>query len=262
MATYPPDAYIDETLWWRLSKWPKSKRTFGDEPRIAAWLAFNKVVGDTFTTTELRDALGDRLSPTSRNNNEHFQRRIRELRRPSDGWIFPSIKHDRTLQVGEYRLDKIGWHPALGPRPKPPNIVSAKTKRLVLARDGSRCILCGVGTGEPYPGRLDSAAVMTVGHVHAGIFGGSSDISNLRTECSECNEGSRSDTGTPETSDSVLATIQNFKTEELKRLHGWATAGQRSRDRVDQAFDRIRALSPGDRDKVLSQLHQMLGRTV
>lgn len=257
---YPNDAFVGETLWWRLATWPGTSQEMGDEARIASWLAYNKAIGDTFTTAELRTALGSRLSPSGRNDNEHFQRRIRELRRPSDGWVIPSRKHIRTLGPSEYRLDKVGWHPSLGPRPTSKSAASAKTKRAVLRRDGSRCALCGIGTNEPYPGRPDSHAIMTVGHVRPGILDGAGEIENLRAECSECNEGSRSDTGTPESLEALLTTIANFKTSEVQRIHSWMDLGHRSRDRVDTAFDAFRALSPSQQLVARSEISRMLGR--
>lgn len=258
---FPAEAYVDsKTLWWHLSTWPGGNQKFGDEPRIAAWLAFNKKVGQTFTTEELRKALGNQLSPTSRNNAEHFQRRIRQLRSDRDGWVFPSIKHDRTLDMGSYRLERIGWHPALGERPKKLDVVSAKTRRKVYTRDGYRCLICGVGANEPYPRRSDSHAVLTIGHVIPEALGGSGHISNLRTECAECNEPARSDTGVPPSHSEVMVLLHNFKMTELTKLHSWILAGRRYRDRVDEAYDQIRMLRPEDRDAVILSLSRMIGR--
>ena len=257
---YPPEAYGDgQTLWWHLPTWPGTNKKLGDEPKIAAWLAFNKSIGETFTTAELRKALGDQLSETSRNDKEHFQRRIRQLRSSRDGWAFPSIKHDRTLDMGAYRLERIGWHPALGDRPKNPNAVSAKTRRLVLMRDKNRCQVCGIGFKEPYPEDTDSLAVLTVGHVIPEAHGGSGQMSNLRAECALCNEPARSDTGRPASPDEIITRLQNFKREELVKLHSWTRAGHRIRDRVDETYDQIRMMAPGDREAVVGQLGKMLG---
>jgi hypothetical protein len=258
-SDYPPEAYApDGTPWWQLKTWPGSTAKFGDEPRIAAWLAFNKEIGELFTTAEIRDALGDALELDHRNEKEHLQRRLRQLR-DHDGWLIPSKKYDRTLPVGHYRLDKVGWHPALGDRPRRPSAVSAKTRRLVLIRDGSRCVICGVGAGEPNPGRPDTVAAMTVGHVSPGSYGGSGDLSNFRTECAECNEAIRSGTGLPESFDVALESVQSLKMAELTRLYDWLVAGHRTRDRLDQIYDRIRMMSPGNKDRIVRTLGSMLG---
>src|SRR4051812_23288321 len=65
-----------------------------------------------------------------------------------DGGI-PSNADDRTLPVGTYRLEKKGWHPGLGEREKEDGISNGKRRR-VIERDGRRCVVCGVGSGEPY----------------------------------------------------------------------------------------------------------------
>lgn len=253
--SYPDIAYADEgVLWWELDTWPGKKSPLGDEPRIAAWLAYNKAVGDTFTTDELREALGHRLSKTSRNDREHFQRRIRQLRSVRDGWIYPSVKHDRTIESGNYRLERVGWNPALGKRPKDPTKVSAKNRLLVLERDHYRCFHCGVISGEPYPEQPEDDARMTVGHVLPAEFGGSGEPSNLRAECALCNEASRSDTRTPETYESVNVTVNNLNTRDRQRLAEWIEAGRRGRDRVDEAYDKARLLSPGDRMRLAKML--------
>ena len=83
---YPPEAFApDGNLWWNLATWPNRKQAFGDERKIAAWLAFNKKLGDRFTLPELREALVDGLK---NNDAEHLNRRLRALRK--DGWSVPS----------------------------------------------------------------------------------------------------------------------------------------------------------------------------
>lgn len=245
---YPPEAYGSGLqLWWELAVWPGGQAHFGDEPRIAAWLAFNKAPGDIFTTEELRRALGDRLSRSSRNDREHFQRRIRELRSIRDGWIFPSTKHDRGLDVGDYKLEKIGWHPALGPRPKDNTKISTRTRRIVLERDHYRCFHCGVVAGEPYADLQNRRAVLTVGHIVPRDRGGSGDASNLRAECAACNESARSDTSPPESREALIASINNLKSADRSKLLLWVNAGRRVRDGVDEAYDRYRRLNHDDK---------------
>lgn len=257
MRSYPQDAYAEDSLWWDLEAWPGTRRSLGDEPRIAAWLAFNKEVGDTFTTEELREALGHRLSKTSRNDREHFQRRIRELRSTRDGWVFPSTKHDVHVDSGHYRLDVIGWHPALGPRPTNRTKVSKKVRLEVLERDHYRCFHCGAIAGEPYPDFPERSATMTVGHVIPADAGGLAVASNLRAECALCNETMRSATATPESRSGVEAAVNNLGKADRTQLLEWLQAGHRVRSRVDAAYDRFRLLSPGDQ----ASLYEWLART-
>lgn len=254
-GNYPPEAYApDGRPWWRVTVWPGLRRPFGAERRIEAWLAFNRSPGEMFTTSELRSVLGEDDVP---NNQEHFQRRLRELRK--DGWEIPSVKYDRNLEVGYYRLDAIGWHPGLGTeRPKKASAVDAVTARRVLDRDGHRCVLCGIGSGEPHPRNSDRPAVITVGHVKPGFHAGKGDISNLRAECAICNEPLRADAAQPPTYEELLSAMRNLRTAELREIARWINAGHRIRTRADQFFDQLRMTSPGDRDRLVADLRRMV----
>src|SRR5690606_1956272 len=203
---YPPEAYSpDGVLWWELRYWPGTRRRFGDEQKTAAWLAFNVTEGETFTMRTLRQALGE--DPDTPNSAEHLNRRLRNLR--PDGWVVPSNKDDRTLPVGTYRLERKGWHPGLGPRPKREGISDSKRRR-VFDRDSSRCVICGVGRGEPYPDKPETKAVLTVGHRVPRELGGSTDLDNLQTECKRCNEPVRQEMGVPETLSALLPEVRRL----------------------------------------------------
>jgi 5-methylcytosine-specific restriction endonuclease McrA len=250
-ATQPLDPSSDEAIspsgqhWWEPGATGfTGKRKLGVEPRTAAWLRFHVAVGETFTVSDIREGVGGNDGFLT---DEHAQRRLRRLR--EYGWQFPSKKHARELGVEGYRLDKYGWWPGEGPKPRK-NSVSAAVRRRVLERDGNRCQICGVGAGEPYPGEPETKAAMTVGHVRPNAFGGSSDESNLRAECSRCNEPARTATEPPQSLETVVALYQNLKTSEQSRISQWVAQGHRGRDRVDELYDRIRMLSPGDRDQV------------
>ena len=260
--SFAAQAHTNEgVLWWESSTWPGTKRPLGDEPRIAAWLAYNKSPGETFTTEELRVALGERLSQASRNNNEHFQRRIRTLRGRRDGWLIPSSKHSGEISVGSYRLERVGWHPALGQRPKAIGVPSGRVRRLVFERDGSRCWHCGISAGQPRLDRPELNAVLTVGHVHPVALGGTNDIGNLRAECSECNETARDATATPEDLAPVRAAVLSLARDKKLRLLGWLVAGHRVSDEIDLVFDRARRLTPADMDSLRNDLSGIIGAT-
>ena len=251
---YPSSAYTQSgELWWKLKKWPNRNQRFGDERKIAAWLAFNKKLGEHFTLPELRAALGDGLS---KNDAEHLNRRLRALRK--GGWEVPSGKHDPRVGASGYRLDKIGWHPALGPRPKDPSKVSNSDRVKVLKRDGSRCVICGVGDGEPYPSQPSRKATMTVGHRIAGHFKGTGSLDNLQTECALCNESIRAGAGIPETIEEVRYALQGLKKSEKSMLLEWLMSGRRSRSKLDEVYDRARKLSHNDRAALVKELKKSL----
>lgn len=255
---FPLEAYAPNgILWWELTTWPGTRKPYGDERKAAAWLAFNKNVGDTFTTKELRLALGEDGNP---NSKEHMQRRLRQLRK--DGWDIPSPKYARDLGAENYRIDAVGWHPGLGSdRPRNLSAVSAKTRFVVLKRDGSRCQICGVGDGEPYPGEPDSHAVMTVGHLVSDDFGGKGDLGNLRAECARCNEPIRSEGGIPESPEVVVYAARSLRRDQIGRLASWVRMGARSRDILDETFDRYRKLAPGDKERARTEILKLAGGT-
>ncbi|WP_396712057.1 HNH endonuclease [Microbispora sp. H11081] len=201
--------------------------------------------------TDLRRALGD----NNPNNAEHLNRRLRRLRR--DGWRVPSNVDDRTLPVGTYRLEAKGWHPGLGTRPRSEE-VSAADRRRVFDRDNWRCVVCGVGSGEPYPEDPASRAVLTVGHRIPRDLGGSVEIDNLQTECKRCNEPLRQELGLPETLAELLPQVRRFTTADLKTLLSWLQAKQRIRTRVDTAYDRARRLSEGEQELLKQTLLKMI----
>lgn len=240
-----PDAYGPDgiTLWWDLDIAPgKLKQKFGAEQKLAAWLACEVEVGETFTMPALREALGDGIVPE---DAEHLNRRLRKLR--EDGWDLPTTKDDASLPQGFYRLRAKGWHPALGQRPKKSSI-SLTTRRRVLERDNRRCVICGVASREAYPGEPESAAVLTMGHREPNKRGGSNrDPNNLQVECKRCNEPIREALRSPETLDEIQADVLSLKLQEARKLEGWVLAGHRQRDRVDEIFDRARLLSADDK---------------
>ncbi len=252
---YPREAYAEDgVLWWGRDTWPGKKTPFGAERKIAAWLAFNRERGETFTMRDLREALGTDAVP---NAQEHLNRRMRRLR--EDGWDITSNASDKSLPVDAYRIDATGWHPGQGPRPKS-DAISKRLEREVFERDGYRCVICGIGRGEPYPGQPDSHAVITVGHRKARKHRGSSkDPDNLETQCKPHNEPVREDI-LPEDVDDVLHDLRRLSRSELEKLETWLGQGYRSRDRLDTLHDRARSLSPNEQESVVDEVRKRLGR--
>ncbi|SNS47911.1 hypothetical protein SAMN05216276_101058 [Streptosporangium subroseum] len=249
---YPPQAYAPSgELWWRLKFAPGTRRTFGDEQKLAAWLTFNVEEWGTFTMGDLRRALGEDVP----NNAEHLNRRLRNLR--PDGWRIPSNADDRTLPVGTYRLEVKGWHPGLGPRPKS-DAVSDGDRRRVFDRDDRRCVVCGVASQEPYPDESNAKAVLTIGHRIARNLGGSVELDNLQTECKRCNEPVRNELGIPETLAALLPEVRRFRKQDLETLLSWLQAKQRIRNRVDTAYDRTRRLSATEREELVQTLRDIV----
>jgi hypothetical protein len=261
--TYPPEAYSpDGSLWWELTLAPGRKITpgrkpqlFGVEQKLSAWLRFNKAIGDTFTTREARSALGE---PDVPNADEHFQRRLRELR-GRDKWVIPSRKYDPSLQPEQYRVDKIGWHPGCGEKRPKKNTISKAKKRAAFDRDGWMCVVCGARSGEPQVDDPDKTVVLTAGHVLSADYGGSADIRNIRTECSSCNETVRSERPMPESPDEVATAIRALRTADRVRLAQWIESGRYLRSAAEEVYDRYRQLAPGDQDTIKASIRGLAG---
>lgn len=256
-TTYPAEAYTpDGQLWWEARVWPGTKRVLGDEARTATWLAYNKVLGDLFTTAEVRAHVTDDEGP---NSKEHVQRRLRELR-DRDGWDIPSRKYDRSVPQGYYRLDVVGWHLGLGTKRPPAKQITDSIRRKVFGRDGNRCVLCGIGSNEPYPDNPRRKAVLTVGHVVPRSHGGLSGVGNLRTECSICNETARANTARPISLEEFREKVRSLASADKSRLDEWVTQGYRSRSEVDVVFDDFRQLSPKQQEAARTIVARAAGR--
>lgn len=249
MDEYPDSAYnSDGILWWEADFYPGTRRPFGGEQKIASWLQFNVEPGGTFSMPSLRAAIGS--------DAEHLNRRLRKLR--EYWWVVPSYQDDRTLGIGEYRLDQKGWWVGQGPRPKKSGVVSLRVRRIVFDRDGSRCAVCGVGSREPYPGEPMSSAVMTVGHRVAQALGGSDALENLRTECSRCNEPRREEGDRPRQLDEIFGEVRRLSTNDLRILHQWLVDGQRGRSKLDDLYDRARFLGHEEQLELRESVHTIL----
>jgi 5-methylcytosine-specific restriction endonuclease McrA len=254
-ADYPAEAYAPNgELWWRLKIAPgKTKLRFGGEQKIAAWLAFNRAVGQTFTMRDLRLALGEVDVP---DDAEHLNRRLRTLRL-RDGWKLPSQKDDGSLAHNEYRVKRVGWHPGTGkPRPKP-DLPSDSIRRKVLERDKRTCVVCGIGSRDPYVDMPDKHARMTIGHrIPGNRMTSAATVDELQTECARCNETVRDELPDPVTLEELLPVVRNLKRADKEELLRWLEHGRRP-SRVDEAYSSGRLLSDVERGLLVATLREM-----
>ncbi|MBJ7287995.1 HNH endonuclease signature motif containing protein [Williamsia sp.] len=247
------EAFYEGVPWWELKKWPGKNVKFGGRPKLAAYLYFNYEVGNTFRMKELRRALGDDAPA----DDEHLNRRLRQLR--DQDWRFDSYKDLAGQDVDAYVLKAKGKRIWLGERnrlDKP----SQAVRREVIERDLNRCVVCGVGAGEPYDREPDSKARMTVGHRVAGARLASASPDNLQTECSRCNEPAGDTPPNPERLDEVMSVVSRLGVKDKTALLDWLTAGRRIRNKVDVAYDRIRRLSTTEREAVVQRLREATRR--
>jgi hypothetical protein len=238
----------DGVPWWKLKVTPGGKGRFGGEKRLAAYLWFNVPVGGTFTMRQLREELGDDGVPEKA---EHLNRRLRNLK--PQGWKFRSYKDQYGQPMDEYVLEEKGNQLWVGERTKRPTI-SVALKRQVYERDHNRCVICGVGAGEPFPGEPGTAARLTAGHRTADARQGKASLDNLQTECSRCNEPARDTPPHPEVLGEVMAAVKQLGAAEKAVLLMWLESGYRHRSKVDFAFDRTRKLAASEKEQIMEFL--------
>lgn len=217
--------------------------------RVALFLANEVGEGNTFMKNQLREAIP---------GVEQIDRRMRELR--ECGWIVHTYRDDVTLAPQELRLVTVGepiWDPAVR-RAVARKGVSSADRRVVFERDRHRCVLCGVGAGEPFPDDSTVKARLTIGHVIPKDRGGSDDVTNLRTECSRCNETARHLTGAGTDPDFLKAKIKEMKRSERDVLARWMLADQRSYTAAEEAWSDYRRLPAAERDGVKEFLASLL----
>lgn len=228
---------------WRLPTWPGTTRKMGDLAKVAAYLYFNVEVGGTFSMREIRSGL--------RSDAEHLNRRLRDLKKQD--WDFASYKDQAGQEMSEYVLRKKGKRLWLGEKNEHQSI-SAAVRREVLERDLNRCVVCGIGAGEPYDGEPDTRARLTIGHRTAGARLGGVSMDNLQAECSRCNEPVNDTPPNPETFGEVMSVVSKLKNTERESLLQWLDSGYRHRNRVDVAYDRVRRLSPSEKTEIAEYL--------
>ena len=240
--------YYGDIAWWKLQVAPGTKRAFGGERRIAAYLYFNVDIGGTFTMRQLREELGEKDTPDSA---EHLNRRLRNLR--AQGWRFSSYKDQYGQAMDSYVLQEKGNKLWLGEETKR-STISAAIRRQVFDRDQNRCVVCGIGAGEPYPGEAGTAARLTAGHRTADARSGSASPDNLQTECARCNEPVGDTPPNPENLAEVMAAVKQLGAADKAALLGWLESGYRHRSKVDFAFDRARKLAETEKEHVIALL--------
>jgi hypothetical protein len=159
-----------------------------DPCRVIIGRFLRQVVGEggTFKIQDLIRAV------TAATGEEYVEidRRLRELRQVD--WQILSYKSDARLSRNQLKLVKIG-QPVDEPGWKWPreHRCTARVRRAVFERDGSKCTICGIADGQPYPDKPTRLARMTVGRVRPGSHGGAYTVTNCKVECANCNEGTQ-----------------------------------------------------------------------
>jgi hypothetical protein len=111
-----------------------------------------------------------------------WARRVRELRN-EDGYQILSHKDRANLKPNQYLMETIERVPAFA------RGISKETRARVLERNGYTCQMCGVAAGDPDPLGGNRTVRLTMGHIIDKSKGGDDTPQNLRTVCTNCNEG-------------------------------------------------------------------------
>lgn len=138
-------------------------------------------------------------------------RRVRELRDKEGMQVRTHVdRHD--LKPGEYILESLDSNlPAKG--------ISPKRRIEVLERDGYTCQACGATTGDPSTYNPNRKIRLHVDHIKPDSQEGEATLENLRTLCSDCNQGRQNIQAPSETARNVLARIRRLPRAEQREVY-------------------------------------------
>ncbi len=157
--------------------------------RIRDYFEIN--VGKTVTTQDIQRVAGI----------SEYARRIRELR-DEEGMQIRSHVDRHDLRPGEYILVSLERIPAIG------RGISPQRRNEILERNGFTCQLCGAGPSDPDPFNPGRKVRLHVDHLIPISQGGTDDPDNLRTLCSNCNQGKSNIRLASEDAKNILARIR------------------------------------------------------
>lgn len=143
-----------------------------------------------------------------------WARRVRELR-TEEGYQILTHNDRASLKPGQYLL--------LDPKPIPAFArgISKETRAFVLDRNGFTCQMCGAVAGEPHPYDPSRRTRLQIGHVVDKSMGGTDDYSNLRAQCSVCNEGARNLTPDRPSLQKLLIQVRRATGADQLEILGW-----------------------------------------
>ncbi|HDO52850.1 MAG TPA: HNH endonuclease [Rhizobiales bacterium] len=156
-------------------------------------------------SAELREVSGD---------ISEWARRVRELR-SEEGYQILTHNDRSELKPGQYLL--------LDPTPQPAfeRTISKEIRAYVLDRNGYTCQMCGAVAGEKHPYSPGRKTRLHIGHIIDKSQGGTDDASNLRAQCSICNEGAANLTLDRPSVEKLLIQIRRAKNDDQIEVMKW-----------------------------------------
>ena len=164
-------------------------------------------VGEVVTATQLSEVVGSGVT--------EWARRVRELR-SEEGWKISSHNDRDDLKPGEYILEEdppaIGDYQFSSP-------ISNRLRAEILERNGYTCQMCGIGAGDIMDdGRK---ARLHIGHILDKHHGGTKHPTNLRTLCSQCNQGAKNFVKEPPSYSRLLGLIRTASEADQIEILKW-----------------------------------------
>src|ERR1019366_3363044 len=166
--------------------------------RIKAFLIEN--VGKVVTTHQIAEIAKIKA----------YARRVRELR-DKEGMQIRTDKDRHDLTPGEYCLESVECNP-------PTKSMSSKQRNRIFERDGFTCQICGATAGDLSAYNPNRKLRLHVDHIVPDSQEGTPEDDNLRTLCSDCNQGRSNIQGPTETSINILARIRRLTRKEQREI--------------------------------------------
>ncbi len=143
-----------------------------------------------------------------------WARRVRELRN-EEGYQILSHKDRANLKPNQYLMKTDKRVPAFA------RGISKETRARVLERNGYTCQMCGVAAGDPDPLGGNRTVRLTMGHIIDKSKGGEDTLQNLRTVCTNCNEGLQNTAMPKPDQIHLLAQIRRATINDQKAVLNW-----------------------------------------
>ncbi|MFN0199761.1 MAG: HNH endonuclease [Planctomycetaceae bacterium] len=143
-----------------------------------------------------------------------WARRVRELRN-EEGYQILSHKDRADLKPNQYLLETVKRQPAFKRN------ISKETRAWVLERNGYTCQMCGVAAGDPDPFGSDRTVRLTMGHIVDKSKGGDDSPQNLRSVCTNCNEGLQNTSLPKPDQIHLLAQVRRATIDDQRALLQW-----------------------------------------
>jgi hypothetical protein len=143
-----------------------------------------------------------------------WARRVRELRN-EEGYQILTHNDRSDLKPGQYVLESASPQPAFA------RGISKEVRAYVLDRNGFTCQMCGAVAGEPHPYDPARKVRLHISHIIDKSMGGTDDPSNLRAQCSVCNEGAANITLDRPSHEKLLIQVRRATGADQLKLLEW-----------------------------------------